>query len=300
MTYEGFLRSFPLLISFTMFALICIFHMKEVIHIPLQNIDTSSASNMHQIITENFDLKVNLNFQTKIIEGEITHNLKAVSNEVSLLILDARNLEIENVFCDRGKPLEFIYSKWNGINEMENDVLVIKLHHTMSIGEKTNIHIKYRTSNNPSAVSWLNPSQTSGEFPFMYTQCESIHCRSIAPVMDTPSVKSTFSISITVPNYLAAYASGIQQNVTNSINEATYSFKQKIPVPVYLLAFAAGNIVKRNVGKRTGVLAEPEMIEKCSNELSDLEQYLSILENIFDPYIWGEYNIIILPKSFPY
>jgi hypothetical protein len=33
---------------------------------------------------------------------------------------------------------------------------------------------------------------------------------------------------------------------------------------------AVGNIVYRPVGKNTGVLTEPAMIDKCSKELEDL------------------------------
>jgi len=41
-------------------------------------------------------------------------------------------------------------------------------------------------------------------------------------------------------------------------------------------------------------------MEKCANELSDLETYLDSVEAyIGTPYIWGNYTILVLPPSFP-
>jgi len=38
-------------------------------------------------------------------------------------------------------------------------------------------------------------------------------------------------------------------------------FLCNIPVPSYLLALVAGNIETRMIGKRTGVIAEPEQLD---------------------------------------
>jgi leukotriene-A4 hydrolase len=41
-------------------------------------------------------------------------------------------------------------------------------------------------------------------------------------------------------------------------------------------------------------------MEACLAELDELELYLSTLEKLMFPYQFGEYNICILPRSFPY
>ena len=35
--------------------------------------------------------------------------------------------------------------------------------------------------------------------PYLFTQCESIACRSVAPMMDTPAVKIKYGAFVTVP-----------------------------------------------------------------------------------------------------
>jgi leukotriene-A4 hydrolase len=66
------------------------------------------------------------------------------------------------------------------------------------------------------------------------------------------------------------------------------------------MAMAVGNIVYKSVGHRVGVLTEPTMLDECVSELSDLETYLNKSEAFLTPYIWGTYNILVLPPSFPY
>jgi len=73
-----------------------------------------------------------------------------------------------------------------------------------------------------------------------------------------------------------------------------------IDLPSYLISIAVGNLEYRQLGRRTGVITEPEMIEKCAKELEDLEYNLAIAETYLIPYMWGEYDILILPPSFPF
>jgi leukotriene-A4 hydrolase len=73
-----------------------------------------------------------------------------------------------------------------------------------------------------------------------------------------------------------------------------------IPIPSYLIAIAVGNLTYQSLGSRTGVIAEPNVVGSCANELEDLEDYLDKAEAYLTPYIWGNYTILVLPPSFPY
>lgn len=78
-----------------------------------------------------------------------------------------------------------------------------------------------------------------------------------------------------------------------------YSFQCDILIPSYLFTIVAGNVVERQMGRRTYVISEPTNIEYYSNELSDLELYLDTIEEYTIPYAWGTYKIVIQPPSFP-
>ena len=49
------------------------------------------------------------------------------------------------------------------------------------------------------------------------------------------------------------------------------------------------------------MISEPPQLDLAAKELSDLEKYLTTVEEFINiPYAWGEYNIVIMPPSFPF
>ena len=136
--------------------------------------------------------------------------------------------------------------------------------------------------------------------PYLYSQCEDINCRSIVPVQDTPSNKVTYSARVESEKEFAVHMSA-NMTALNAIDD-TYNeqfFLCEIPIPNYLMALAAGNIVYESTGVRTGVFTEPTEMDKCASELADMATYLNTTEEYLTPYIWGNYSILILPPSFP-
>merc|ERR1712212_659970 len=48
-----------------------------------------------------------------------------------------------------------------------------------SQGEKFQVKVGYRTTPTSTALQWLQPEQTlAGTHPFLFSQCQAIHCRS--------------------------------------------------------------------------------------------------------------------------
>lgn len=94
--------------------------------------------------------------------------------------------------------------------------------------------IVYETSSNASGLQWLPPSQTEGKtHPYLFSQFQAIHCRSTIPCQDSPFVKSTYTAHITVPKPLVCLMSAVPSgNKDAGQNRITYSFEQKVPIPV--------------------------------------------------------------------
>lgn len=79
--------------------------------------------------------------------------------------------------------------------------------------------------------------------PYLFTQCEPIHCRSVAPMQDTPSIKSTYEANVQVQNQFIVKMSANETDPTdNQDGTKTYHFSCTIPIPSYLLAMAVGNL----------------------------------------------------------
>src|SRR5690606_17807207 len=68
----------------------------------------------------------------------------------------------------------------------------------------------------------------------------------------------------------------------------------------YLIALAVGDIAFEAMSERTGVYAEPSVVEAAANEFADTEKMMQAVESMFGPYRWGRYDILVLPPSFPF
>ena len=89
------------------------------------------------------------------------------------------------------KTLDFKVSTFNWAL---GETLLIDLGEVMTAGQKISIAIEYETNPSGNAFSWLSAFQTAGKaLPYMYTQCEDINCRTVAPMQDTPANRVTYS-----------------------------------------------------------------------------------------------------------
>ena len=86
----------------------------------------------------------------------------------------------EIIDSESAKTLDFKVSTFNW--EL-GETLLIDLGEVKTAGQKISIAIEYRTNQFGNAFSWLTASQTAGKaLPYMYTQCEDINCRTVAPL----------------------------------------------------------------------------------------------------------------------
>ena len=77
-------------------------------------------------------------------------------------------------------------------------------------------------------------------------------------------------------------------------------FNQKVPIPSYLLAVAVGALQSREIGPRSLVWAEPELLDRAASDFSETESMLRVAEELAGPYVWGRYDILVLPPFFPW
>ena len=260
--------------------------------------DPSTFSNYDQIIQTSIEGNYKLDFDTSTITGKVKIYFKA-QMDGEVIILDTSGLTIQSVIdSDTGDELEWVLDTKHALDSLGTPLKIYKEYFT---NETIPILISYQTSPSGAAIQWLKPEMTSGKiYPYMFTQCESILCRTLLPCQDTPSAKITVSTSITVPKPLMALNSGIYQSKIENTNTTTYFYYQKIPIPSYLIAIAAGALEGRKISERTTVYAEAEDVDAAALEFADTDKFIQIAESYTFAYEWGEYNILVLPPSFPY
>ena len=260
--------------------------------------DTNTFSNYEIIKQTNIEANFNIDFSQKTIHGTVKTYFTALEDG-EVIVLDTRALKINSVIdSDTGEELEYELDEQY---ELEANGIPLKIYKEFNQGDQVSILIKYDTTDGGSAVQWLDPEQTTGKiYPFMFTQCESILCRELLPTQDTPAVKITVSMGLTVIKPLFAIDSGIYQNKIDNGDTVTYFYEQKIPIPYYLIALAAGAIEERVISDRTKVYGEKELVDLAAYEFEDTENFIQLAEAYTIPYEWGEYNLLILPSSFPF
>src|SRR5690606_2720266 len=82
--------------------------------------------------------------------------------------------------------------------------------------------------------------------------------------------------------------------------DGDYSFRMPQPIPSYLLAIAAGDLVFKPISARSGVWAEPTMVDRAVAEFEDTEQMIATTEKLYGAYRWERYDMLVLPPSFPF
>ena len=97
--------------------------------------------------------------------------------------------------------------------------------------------------------------------PFMYSQCQAIHARTIMPCQDTPRVRISYKASVEAPEELTAVMSAGPAGLHPGRRNGTrlHLFEMPQPIPPYLVAIAVGNLQSRDLSPRARVWAEPEL-----------------------------------------
>ena len=67
-----------------------------------------------------------------------------------------------------------------------------------------------------------------------------------------------------------------------------------------MIAIAAGNLESRKIGPRSHVWSERAYVDKAAHDFAETEVMLAKAEELCGPYVWGIYDILVLPPSFPF
>ncbi len=252
--------------------------------------DPHSFARPDEARVKHLDLDITVDFDKKIISGKATCEIET-KNNADKIILDTRDLTIEKILLDKDEPA--IFSLGDSTPFLGKALTV-----NLKPGTK-NVSIFYHTSPDAGALQWLTKEQTAGKTaPFLFTQSQAILARTWVPCQDSPGIRFTYSATVHVPKGLMAAMSA--ENPKSINKDGEYHFKMPQPIPAYLLALAVGDFVFKPISNRTGIYAEPATIDKAVYEFADLEKMVDAAEKLYGPYEWGQYDLIVLPPSFPF
>jgi leukotriene-A4 hydrolase len=252
--------------------------------------DPHSYARPEEVVVRHLALELDVDFTTRTLEGHARLDIENLSGS-DRLILDTRDLTVHRVTLEGGRQAEWYLGE---PHEFLGRPLVIRID-----PDTSSVTVDYRTIPGAAAVQWLTPEQTAGgRHPFLFTQSQAILARTWVPVQDTPAVRMTYEATVRVPRGLLAVMSA--ENPTAVSESGLYHFRMPQPIPSYLLALAVGDLEFRALGPRSGVYAEPSVVERAAWEFADTPEMIRVAEELYGPYRWGRYDILVLPPSFPF
>ena len=262
--------------------------------------DPHSYAEPARFLVRHVALDLAADFAAHRLEGTAELTVEQVDPNADELNLDTRGLEISSIhLIEASGHAKVLAFKLAAPDPILGSKLTIQFPHCCAATQQMHIRIAYRTAADASALQWLDPAQTSGPHPYLYSQGQAIRTRSWIPIQDSPGIRLTYSARIRTPPDLVAVMSAARV-VDPKAAPGEYRFEMKQPVPAYLIALAIGDLKFRSLGDRVGVWTETSRLDAAARELVDLPRMLEAGERMSGPYRWDRYDVLIMPRSFPY
>ena len=123
-----------------------------------------------------------------------------------------------------------------------SNVIQMTLTEPCQVGKSFIIKFEYETDDEALGLNWVDASKTETNTPFMFTLCEDIYCRSLAPMMDTKKIKITYDAIVTVPSTMSVYTSADYFKHVTTGNNTAYYFQQHQMIAPNQIAIAIGEL----------------------------------------------------------
>jgi len=257
--------------------------------------DPHSFAEYEKVRVRHLNLDLEADMDGRTLSGHVVLELDRAEPGHQRLVLDTRDLDIQDVTVvdPDGQHMPVSWRLGEDRGHLGRPLVII-----LPQGIEQ-VRIDYASSPEAFGLQWLDSNQTSSGKPFMFSQSQPHYARTWVPLQDTPAVRYTFDATIRAPRELmvvmGADGNEFERNATGE-----YQFNMPQPIPSYLMAIAVGDLAFAETGPRSGVYAEPDWIERAAAEFHQLEQMIDIGEDLYGPYRWGRYDLLVLPPSFPF
>jgi aminopeptidase N len=175
------------------------------------------------------------------IDLEIFPNSETISGDVGItfypLVDNFTQVEIDLTY-----NLNITSVMQNGMdlnyNHQTNNLLVVDLLESASIGEIVTISVQYNGAPESSGFGSFGFSSAFGE-DMIWTLSEPYGSRNWWPCKDTPTDKAdSVDISVKVPSNLIVASNGLLAQTVSDLTHTTYHWEERYPIATYLVSLA--------------------------------------------------------------
>lgn len=252
-------------------------------------IDSQSYAQLDKSKITHLQWDVFVDFDKKVIVGNAAYDFE--NKQADRIFFDTDYLIIDSVAVQGKITPHWTLHPRDHIKGSALEIEVTPLDNQVTI--------YYKTTPQATALQWLSPGQThDNKHPFLLSQGQAILTRSYIPIQDSPSVRLTYNAKVEVPKDLMALMSAT--NPKQKSPDGKYYFEMEQQIPAYLISLAVGDVAYKAIDQRTGVYAEPGVLEKAAWELAQMGEMVEVAEKLYGPYPWKVYDVLVLPPSFPF
>jgi aminopeptidase N len=252
-------------------------------------VDKFSFAQPSQVTTKHIVLDLTVDFATRSLRGSAELEIENLTG-TNMLVLDTSDLHVTRVTLDRTDAP----ATWSLGTVTANGTPL-----NIGINAATRfVKIEYSTASNPAGLYWSTAEQTYGrQQPYVYSLNEPTGARGWIPTQDTPTVRSTYEATLRVPRGLLALMSAAD-NPTQANDTGIYVFHMPSKIPSYLIALGVGRLAFHEFDERTGVYAEPELLEDAAWELAYLPEMVDKTEAMLGPFPFERHDLLLMPPTF--
>lgn len=158
-----------------------------------------------QVLTQHIHIDLHIDLPKRLLTAEATYSFRIIDRDASAVILDTRGLNISSIshVSSSSDTCSSLPYKW-----LDDDTHAA-IGNGISIGIPPNaadiftVKIAFSTDglgSSPAggACDWLSPAQAGGH-PFVFTQAQAIHARSLLHLLVHTHLRTTFETRPTTP-----------------------------------------------------------------------------------------------------
>uniref|UniRef100_A0A8C2DAH8 Leukotriene A4 hydrolase n=1 Tax=Cyprinus carpio TaxID=7962 RepID=A0A8C2DAH8_CYPCA len=242
--------------------------------------DPSSFSTVSKCATKHLNLIYHVDFDKRVLKGKVALTLEVLEDKFSSLVQFLEILSfVQSCITNHSvsQALCFPSLSQRVLVELEccNKLVVLK-RSSLSYGI-------FRIAVFNLRANYMGFSTFLG-FYSIYNLSQmcilATHCRSMIPCQDSPSVKHTYYAQVSVPKELVALMSALHDGQVPDPSDSSrviYRFRQPVSV------------------------TSSSLTESCFLlTVYQTETMLKTAESLAGPYVWGQYDLLVMPPSFPY
>jgi aminopeptidase N len=185
------------------------------------------------IVPTHYDIALSINLSDYIYEGTVTISFK-INTPSPFAELNAESTLTNLCISQAGRPVT--HTRTADVLRLLSDDFTVPITLTFTSPIR----------NDDTGICTYFPSTCS-------TQFEAEFARRAFPCFDEPCVRSTFSLTLTVPSDLTAVSNAPLLSRTVASGCAVHLFDRTLPIPVYLFAFAVDAFECESVATTRGL-----------------------------------------------